>query len=75
MVVIVVVVVTVIVKVVVVNGFDHHILALLSSSSSEKGLKFSGLNGHSNPVLWNAGAVLHQLSYQANLKLVLLRCI
>ena len=32
----------------------------------EKGLKFSGLNGDSNPDLCDAGAVLHQLSYQAN---------
>ena len=33
---------------------------------SEKGLKNSGLNGDSNPDLCDAGAVLHQLSYQAN---------
>ena len=35
-------------------------------SCSEKGLKISGLNKDSNPDLCGAGAVLHQLSYQAN---------
>ena len=35
-------------------------------SSSERGLKNSCLNGDSNPDLCDAGAVLHQLSYQAN---------
>ena len=35
-------------------------------SSSEKRLKNSGLNGDSNPDLCDAGAVLHQLSNQAN---------
>ena len=35
-------------------------------SSSDKGLKNSGLKRDSNPDLCNAGAVLHQLSYQVN---------
>ena len=35
-------------------------------SCSERGLKISGLNGDSNPDLCDAGAVLHQLSYQVN---------
>ena len=35
-------------------------------SSSKKGLKNSGLNGDLNPDLCDAGAVLHQLSHQAN---------
>ena len=35
-------------------------------SSIEKGLKNSGLNGDSNPYFCDAGAVLNQLSYQAN---------
>ena len=33
-------------------------------SSSEKGLKNSGLNGDSYPNLYDAGALLYQLSYQ-----------
>ena len=40
------------------NEFDHRL--------SEKGLKKSGLNEDSNPALCDAGAVLHQLSSQAN---------
>ena len=35
-------------------------------SSSKKGLKNSGLNGDSKPGLYDAGAVLRQLSYEAN---------
>ena len=35
-------------------------------NSSEKGLKNSGLNGDSNTDLCDVGAVLHQLSCQAN---------
>ena len=35
-------------------------------SSSKKALKNSGRNGDLNPDLCDAGAVLYQLSYQAN---------
>ena len=35
-------------------------------SSSERGLKISGLNADSKPNLYDAGAVLHQLSYETN---------
>ena len=40
-------------------------------SSSEKHLKNSGLNGDPKPDLCNAGAVLYQLSSQANWELVI----
>ena len=40
---------------------------------SEKGLKNSGLNGDSNPDLWDAGAVPYQLGYQANWEQVVMR--
>ena len=38
----------------------------LDLSSSEKGLKIPGLNWDSTPDLCDAGAVLHQLSFQTN---------
>ena len=41
-------------------------------SNSEKGPKNSGLNGDSDSDVSDAGAVLHQLSYQANLQLVVM---
>ena len=41
-------------------------------SNSEKGPKNSGLNGDSDSAVSDAGAVLHQLSYQANLELVVM---
>ena len=47
------------------NNFDHRSF-YGCFSSSEKGLKNSGLNGDSNPDLCDAGAVLYQLSFQAN---------
>ena len=53
------------------NEFNHCILMLLISSS-EKGLKNSGLNRDSNPDLCDAGAVLYQLSYQANWEQVIM---
>ena len=43
---------------------------ILSVFFSEKGMKNSGLNGDLNPDVCNAGAVLYQLSYLANLELV-----
>ena len=50
------------------NEFDHRRFFNRCLSSSEKGLKTenSGLNGDSNPDICDAGAVLHQFSYQAN---------
>ena len=47
------------------NEFDHCIF-WRCLSSGEKGLKNSGLNRDLNPDLCDAGAVLYQLSYQAN---------
>ena len=41
-------------------------------SNSEKGPKNSGLNGDSDSDVSDAGAVLYQLSYQANLELVVM---
>ena len=41
-------------------------------SSSEKGLRNSGLNEDSNPDLCDAGAVLYQLSHQANWEQVIM---
>ena len=41
------------------------------SSSKNKGQKNSGLNRTLNPVLCDAGALLHQLSYHANWELVI----
>ena len=46
---------------------------MLLLSSSECGHENSGLNEDSNPDLCDAGAVLHQLSYQANWKLFVMR--
>jgi len=48
------------------NEFDHDVLAPLSSN--EQSLRISGLNGDSNPDPYDAGAVLHQLTYQANIQ-------
>ena len=48
--------------------FDH-----ILYRSSKKGLKNSSLNGDLNPDLCNVGAVLHQLSCQANWEQVLVR--
>ena len=47
------------------NEFGHHSF-YRCLSSSEKSLKNSGLNGDSNPNLCDAGALLYQLSNQAN---------
>ena len=47
------------------NGFNHRIFWALLKQQRERP-ENSGLNGHSNPVLSDVGAVLHQLSYQAN---------
>ena len=41
-------------------------------SNSEKGPKNSGLNGDSDSDVSDAGAVLHQLSYRAKSKLVVM---
>lgn len=41
------------------------------SSSEKKGQKNSGLKRTLNPVLCDAGALLHQLSYHANWELVI----
>ena len=41
-------------------------------SSSKEGLKISGLNGDSNPNLWNTSAVIYHLSYQANWEQVIM---
>ena len=51
------------------TNFQCMTLAVMVSylSSCEK-----GLNGDSNPDLCNAGAVLYQLSYQANTELVVM---
>ena len=48
------------------NENDHHSYLSLVISSSEKGQKNSDLNGDSNLDLCDAGAVLFELSYQAN---------
>ena len=47
-----------------INEFDYRILALLKQRREWS--ENSDLNGDSNPDLCDAGAVLHQLSYQAN---------
>ena len=46
------------------NEFDYRILALLKQRRERS--ENSNLNGDSNPDLCDAGAVLHQLNYQAN---------
>ena len=46
------------------NEFDYRILALLKLRRERS--ENSNLNGDSNPDLCDAGAVLHQLNYQAN---------
>ena len=48
------------------NENDHRSYLSLVISSSEKGQKNSDLNGDSNLDLCDAGAVLFELSYQAN---------
>ena len=53
------------------NEFDHRILTLLNQQR-ELGLKNSDLNWDLNPDLYNAGAVLYQLSYQANWEQVIM---
>ena len=47
------------------NEFDYRSF-YRCSSSSEKGLNNSGLSGESNLDICDSGAVLFQLSYQAN---------
>ena len=49
---------------VLLNEFDHRIQAL--RKQQRESLKNSDLNEDSNPCLCDAGAVLNQLSYQAN---------
>ena len=46
------------------NEFDYRILAPLKQRRERS--ENSNLNGDSNPDLCDAGAVLHQLNYQAN---------
>ena len=50
-----------------INEFDHCILVLLIKQQRQL-----GLNRDLNPDLCNAGAVLYQLSYQANWEQVIM---
>ena len=45
---------------------ENEQLAVKRGFEDKKVLKNSGLNGDWNPDLCDAGALLHQLSYQAN---------
>ena len=54
---------------------DHHSTTECCLGSSEKSRKNSGLNGDSIPNPCDAGAALHQLSYQAQWEQVVMRVI
>ena len=54
------------------SGMNELYHCLFALRSSEKGLKNSGLNSYSDPDICHASAVLYQLSYQANLELVVM---